>query len=162
MRGTRTGEPQARRLYGQGVKPAELCHGGRKVTGTAETALCERCVRKSRADDVLGTKLRQKAALRVRCCQANPCKRTDCCLSPGISKLYLELSDVWIVGVEVLTAQFFGFCFDMQMLSWLQAEEELQEGCARQALQLQEMGRRERLLRADVSRAKEQVGRRQG
>ncbi|KFQ05592.1 FHAD1 protein, partial [Haliaeetus albicilla] len=38
-----------------------------------------------------------------------------------------------------------------------QAEEELKEGCARRALQLQEMGRRECLLRADVSRAKEQL-----
>ncbi|NXS74068.1 FHAD1 protein, partial [Pandion haliaetus] len=38
-----------------------------------------------------------------------------------------------------------------------QAEEELKEGCARQALQLQEMGRRERLLRADVGRTKEQL-----
>ncbi|KFV55873.1 Forkhead-associated domain-containing protein 1, partial [Gavia stellata] len=38
-----------------------------------------------------------------------------------------------------------------------QAEEELQEACARQALQLQEMGRRERLLRADAGRAKEQL-----
>lgn len=50
----------------------------------------------------------------------------------------------------------------MQTLSALQAEEELKEACARQALQLQEMGRRERLLTADVGRAKEQVGRRQG
>ncbi|NXQ93077.1 FHAD1 protein, partial [Sagittarius serpentarius] len=38
-----------------------------------------------------------------------------------------------------------------------QAEEELKEGCARQALQLQEMGRRESLLRADAGRAKEQL-----
>ncbi|NWH75570.1 FHAD1 protein, partial [Piaya cayana] len=38
-----------------------------------------------------------------------------------------------------------------------QAEEELKETCARQDLQLQEMGRRERLLRADVGRAKEQL-----
>ncbi|NWH58141.1 FHAD1 protein, partial [Geococcyx californianus] len=38
-----------------------------------------------------------------------------------------------------------------------QAEEELKETCARQALQLQEMGRRERLLRGDVGRAKEQL-----
>ncbi|NWW47245.1 FHAD1 protein, partial [Pedionomus torquatus] len=38
-----------------------------------------------------------------------------------------------------------------------QAEEELQEACARQALQLQEMGRRESLLRADVGRAREQL-----
>ncbi|NXV89886.1 FHAD1 protein, partial [Calonectris borealis] len=38
-----------------------------------------------------------------------------------------------------------------------QAEEELKEACARQALQLQEMGRRERLLRADLGRAKEQL-----
>ncbi|NXX94431.1 FHAD1 protein, partial [Centropus bengalensis] len=38
-----------------------------------------------------------------------------------------------------------------------QAEEELKEACARQALQLQEMGRRERLLRADVGQAKEQL-----
>ncbi|NWH45426.1 FHAD1 protein, partial [Fregata magnificens] len=38
-----------------------------------------------------------------------------------------------------------------------QAEEELKEACARQALQLQEMGRRERLLRADAGRAKEQL-----
>ncbi|KAF1458831.1 Forkhead-associated domain-containing protein 1, partial [Spheniscus mendiculus] len=38
-----------------------------------------------------------------------------------------------------------------------QAEEELKEACARQALQLQEMGRRERLLTADVGRAKEQL-----
>ncbi|NXX22900.1 FHAD1 protein, partial [Podargus strigoides] len=38
-----------------------------------------------------------------------------------------------------------------------QAEEEAKEACARQALQLQEMGRRERLLRGDVGRAKEQL-----
>ncbi|NWX73544.1 FHAD1 protein, partial [Alca torda] len=38
-----------------------------------------------------------------------------------------------------------------------QAEEELQEACARQALQLQEMGRRECLLRADAGRAREQL-----
>ncbi|NXN76457.1 FHAD1 protein, partial [Himantopus himantopus] len=38
-----------------------------------------------------------------------------------------------------------------------QAEEELQAACARQALQLQEMGRRERLRRAEVGRAKEQL-----
>ncbi|KFQ93862.1 Forkhead-associated domain-containing protein 1, partial [Nipponia nippon] len=38
-----------------------------------------------------------------------------------------------------------------------QAEEELKEACARQALQLQEMGRRERLRRAEVGRAKEQL-----
>ncbi|KAF1553395.1 Forkhead-associated domain-containing protein 1, partial [Eudyptes schlegeli] len=38
-----------------------------------------------------------------------------------------------------------------------QAEEELKEACARQALQLQEMGCRERLLTADVGRAKEQL-----
>ncbi|NXW58972.1 FHAD1 protein, partial [Eurystomus gularis] len=38
-----------------------------------------------------------------------------------------------------------------------QAEEELREGCARQALQLQEMGRRERLLRADLRLAREQL-----
>ncbi|NXV19333.1 FHAD1 protein, partial [Cepphus grylle] len=38
-----------------------------------------------------------------------------------------------------------------------QAEEELQEACTRQALQLQEMGRRERLLRADAGRAREQL-----
>ncbi|XP_049664950.1 LOW QUALITY PROTEIN: forkhead-associated domain-containing protein 1 [Accipiter gentilis] len=44
-----------------------------------------------------------------------------------------------------------------QLAEKAKAEEELQEGCARQALQLQEMGRRERLLRADVSRAKEQL-----
>lgn len=45
------------------------------------------------------------------------------------------------------------FCF----LS-LQAEEELKETCARQALQLREMGRRERLLRAELGQGKEQVG----
>ncbi|XP_052649045.1 forkhead-associated domain-containing protein 1 [Harpia harpyja] len=44
-----------------------------------------------------------------------------------------------------------------QLAEKAKAEEELKEGCARQALQLQEMGRRERLLRADVSRAKEQL-----
>ncbi|KFV89720.1 Forkhead-associated domain-containing protein 1, partial [Eurypyga helias] len=38
-----------------------------------------------------------------------------------------------------------------------QAEEELREVCAQRALQLQEMGRRERLLRADTARAKEQL-----
>ncbi|KFQ43266.1 Forkhead-associated domain-containing protein 1, partial [Nestor notabilis] len=38
-----------------------------------------------------------------------------------------------------------------------QAEEELREAGARQALQLQEMGRRERLLRADLARAKQQL-----
>lgn len=50
------------------------------------------------------------------------------------------------------------YCFDVQMLSLLQAEEELREAGARQALQLQEMGRRERLLRDDLARAKQQVG----
>ncbi|XP_040980455.1 forkhead-associated domain-containing protein 1-like [Aquila chrysaetos chrysaetos] len=44
-----------------------------------------------------------------------------------------------------------------QLAEKAKAEEELKEGCARQALQLREMGRRERLLRADVSRAKEQL-----
>lgn len=54
-------------------------------------------------------------------------------------------------------------CFDMQMLSpRLQAEGELKAASARQALQLQEMGRRERLLRAGLGRAKEQVGREAG
>ncbi|NXD74378.1 FHAD1 protein, partial [Eolophus roseicapillus] len=38
-----------------------------------------------------------------------------------------------------------------------QAEEELREAGARQALQLQEMGRRERLLRADLARARQQL-----
>ncbi|NXW43826.1 FHAD1 protein, partial [Nyctiprogne leucopyga] len=38
-----------------------------------------------------------------------------------------------------------------------QAAEELKEAGARQALQLQEMGRRERVLRADLERAKEQL-----
>ncbi|KFQ36301.1 Forkhead-associated domain-containing protein 1, partial [Mesitornis unicolor] len=38
-----------------------------------------------------------------------------------------------------------------------QAAEELRAAGARQALQLQEMGRRERLLRADAARAKEQL-----
>ncbi|KAM6240969.1 forkhead-associated domain-containing protein 1 [Porphyrio hochstetteri] len=37
------------------------------------------------------------------------------------------------------------------------AEEELKEACARQALQLQEMGRRERLLRAELGQAKDQL-----
>ncbi|KAM9256283.1 forkhead-associated domain-containing protein 1 [Cariama cristata] len=37
------------------------------------------------------------------------------------------------------------------------AEGDLQEACARQARQLQEMGRRERLLRADLGRAREQL-----
>ncbi|XP_059685828.1 forkhead-associated domain-containing protein 1 [Gavia stellata] len=44
-----------------------------------------------------------------------------------------------------------------QLAEKAKAEEELQEACARQALQLQEMGRRERLLRADAGRAKEQL-----
>ncbi|NXU57826.1 FHAD1 protein, partial [Turnix velox] len=38
-----------------------------------------------------------------------------------------------------------------------QVEKELQETCARQVLQLQEMGRRERLLQADLGRTKEQL-----
>ncbi|NXQ83303.1 FHAD1 protein, partial [Nyctibius grandis] len=38
-----------------------------------------------------------------------------------------------------------------------QAEEELKEASSRQALQLQEMGRRERLLRAARGRAEEQL-----
>ncbi|NXF31054.1 FHAD1 protein, partial [Nyctibius bracteatus] len=38
-----------------------------------------------------------------------------------------------------------------------QAEEELKEASDKQALQLQEMGRRERLLRAAQGRAKEQL-----
>uniref|UniRef100_A0A672TX48 Forkhead associated phosphopeptide binding domain 1 n=1 Tax=Strigops habroptila TaxID=2489341 RepID=A0A672TX48_STRHB len=44
-----------------------------------------------------------------------------------------------------------------QLAEKAKAEEELREAGARQALQLQEMGRRERLLRADLARAKEQV-----
>lgn len=39
-----------------------------------------------------------------------------------------------------------------------QAEEELKNACERKSLQLQEMGRRERLLKSDVDRAKVQVG----
>ncbi|NWU14336.1 FHAD1 protein, partial [Cephalopterus ornatus] len=38
-----------------------------------------------------------------------------------------------------------------------QAEEELKAACARRAEQLREMGRRERLLRADLRRAGEQL-----
>ncbi|NWI97022.1 FHAD1 protein, partial [Pitta sordida] len=38
-----------------------------------------------------------------------------------------------------------------------QVEEELRAGCARQARQLQEMGRRERLLRAELRQAGEQL-----
>ncbi|NXL41359.1 FHAD1 protein, partial [Podilymbus podiceps] len=38
-----------------------------------------------------------------------------------------------------------------------QAEEQLKEARARQALELQEMGRRERLLRADLGRARAQL-----
>ncbi|NXM03601.1 FHAD1 protein, partial [Tyrannus savana] len=38
-----------------------------------------------------------------------------------------------------------------------QVEEELEAACARQAGQLREMGRRERLLRADLRRAGEQL-----
>ncbi|NXK09416.1 FHAD1 protein, partial [Herpetotheres cachinnans] len=38
-----------------------------------------------------------------------------------------------------------------------QAGEELKAACARRALQLQEMGRRERLLRAAAGQAKEQL-----
>ncbi|NXG59144.1 FHAD1 protein, partial [Hemiprocne comata] len=38
-----------------------------------------------------------------------------------------------------------------------QAEEDLEAAGARQALQLQEMGRRERLLRAQLGRAREQL-----
>ncbi|NWV01720.1 FHAD1 protein, partial [Upupa epops] len=38
-----------------------------------------------------------------------------------------------------------------------QAEEELRAGCARHILQLQEMGRRERLLRADLGLAHQQL-----
>ncbi|KAM9270201.1 forkhead-associated domain-containing protein 1 [Morus bassanus] len=44
-----------------------------------------------------------------------------------------------------------------QLAEKAKAEKELKEACARQALQLQEMGRRERLLRADAGRAKEQL-----
>ncbi|XP_054705294.1 forkhead-associated domain-containing protein 1 isoform X2 [Grus americana] len=44
-----------------------------------------------------------------------------------------------------------------QLAEKAKAEEELEEARARQALQLQEMGRRERLLRADLGRAKEQL-----
>ncbi|KAM6046183.1 LOW QUALITY PROTEIN: forkhead-associated domain-containing protein 1 [Theristicus caerulescens] len=44
-----------------------------------------------------------------------------------------------------------------QLAEKAKAEEELKEACARQALQLQEMGRRERLRRADVGRAKQQL-----
>ncbi|NWX04137.1 FHAD1 protein, partial [Caloenas nicobarica] len=38
-----------------------------------------------------------------------------------------------------------------------QAEEELKGTCARQVLQLREMGRRERLLRAELGQRKEQL-----
>ncbi|NXI71526.1 FHAD1 protein, partial [Anseranas semipalmata] len=38
-----------------------------------------------------------------------------------------------------------------------QAEEELKNTCERKSLQLQEMGRRERLLKSDVDRAKGQL-----
>ncbi|XP_075629181.1 forkhead-associated domain-containing protein 1 isoform X2 [Balearica regulorum gibbericeps] len=44
-----------------------------------------------------------------------------------------------------------------QLAEKAKAEEELEEARARQALQLQEMGRRERLLSADLERAKEQL-----
>ncbi|KAM6371340.1 forkhead-associated domain-containing protein 1 isoform 1-T1 [Pluvialis apricaria] len=44
-----------------------------------------------------------------------------------------------------------------QLAEKVKAEEELKAACARQALQLQEMGRRERLRRAEVGRAKEQL-----
>ncbi|KAM9217775.1 forkhead-associated domain-containing protein 1 [Leptosomus discolor] len=44
-----------------------------------------------------------------------------------------------------------------QLAEKAKAEEELKEVRARQALQLQEMGRRERLLRADLERAREQL-----
>ncbi|XP_062478823.1 forkhead-associated domain-containing protein 1 isoform X2 [Pezoporus occidentalis] len=44
-----------------------------------------------------------------------------------------------------------------QLAEKAKAEEELREAGARQALQLQEMGRRERLLRADLARAKQQL-----
>ncbi|XP_075293571.1 forkhead-associated domain-containing protein 1 isoform X2 [Opisthocomus hoazin] len=44
-----------------------------------------------------------------------------------------------------------------QLAEKAKAEEELTAAGARQALQLQEMGRRERLLRADVRRAEEQL-----
>lgn len=40
----------------------------------------------------------------------------------------------------------------------LQVEEELKAACSQQAEQLQEMGRRERLLSSDLQRAGEQVG----
>ncbi|KAM9521232.1 forkhead-associated domain-containing protein 1 [Guaruba guarouba] len=44
-----------------------------------------------------------------------------------------------------------------QLAEKAKAEEELREAGARQALQLQEMGRRERLLRADLAQAKQQL-----
>lgn len=46
------------------------------------------------------------------------------------------------------------------MLLLLQVEEELKSACKRKSLQLQEMGRRERLLKSDVDRAQGQVGER--
>ncbi|KAM6402773.1 forkhead-associated domain-containing protein 1 [Rhynochetos jubatus] len=44
-----------------------------------------------------------------------------------------------------------------QLAEKAKAEDELRDACAQRAVQLQEMGRRERLLRADVGRAKEQL-----
>lgn len=44
------------------------------------------------------------------------------------------------------------------MLLLLQVEEELKSTCKRKSLQLQEMGRRERLLKSDVDRVQGQVG----
>ncbi|OPJ86215.1 forkhead-associated domain-containing protein 1 isoform C [Patagioenas fasciata monilis] len=44
-----------------------------------------------------------------------------------------------------------------QLAQKAKAEEELKETCARQVLQLREMGRRERLLRAELGRSKEQL-----
>ncbi|XP_071654477.1 forkhead-associated domain-containing protein 1 [Patagioenas fasciata] len=44
-----------------------------------------------------------------------------------------------------------------QLAQKAKAEEELKETCARQVLQLREMGRRERLLRAELGQSKEQL-----
>ncbi|KAK2521616.1 Fhad1 [Columba guinea] len=44
-----------------------------------------------------------------------------------------------------------------QLAQKAKAEEELKETCARQVLQLREMGRRERLLRAELGQGKEQL-----
>lgn len=55
-------------------------------------------------------------------------------------------------------ALFIRYNFDIQVLSLFQAEQELRKECEKKCLQLQEVWRREGLVKADLELAKAQVG----